>query len=65
MRKLSKDEVLTRLEIYQEIIEHFEMDIVDTPAEQKQVDIVREEIKKLSDRFGKKHCMKFAEKENE
>ena len=55
MNKLTRKQVVARVEMYEEVIEHLDMDVCDTEEEIRQSKIVQNQIRKISLAFQKRY----------
>ena len=55
MKKLTRKQIVARIEMYEEAIEHLDMDVCDTKEEIRQAKIVQNQIRKISLAFQKRY----------
>lgn len=55
MKKLTDKQVEARIEMYEECIEHLNLDVTEDREEMKQAKIVQRQIRAIANRFYDKH----------
>lgn len=55
MKKLTEEQIEARMEMYEECIEHLNMNITTVPVEMEQLKIVQKELRSISNSFYRKY----------